>query len=76
VLTNWRGVVAPGNIDDAKKKALTEMVAEVHDSAAWKKVLKDNDWTDAFVTGDEYETFVDSEVEKVQTTLRDIGLVQ
>ncbi|HWI44412.1 MAG TPA: tripartite tricarboxylate transporter substrate binding protein [Nocardioides sp.] len=76
VLTNWRGVVAPGNIDDAKKKALIEMVTKVHDSAAWKKALEDNDWADAFSTGDSYGTFVDDEVTKVKTTLKDIGLVQ
>jgi putative tricarboxylic transport membrane protein len=76
VLTNWRGVVAPGKIDDAKKQALIDVVTKVHDSAAWKKVLADNDWADAFKTGDEYASFLDSEVTKVQGTLKDIGLVQ
>jgi putative tricarboxylic transport membrane protein len=76
VLTNWRGVVAPGKIDDAKKRALIDVVTKVHDSAAWKKVLADNDWADAFKTGDEYASFIDSEVTKVQGTLKDIGLVQ
>jgi putative tricarboxylic transport membrane protein len=75
VLTNWRGVVAPGKIDEDQKKALTDLVSKVHDSAEWKKALADNDWADAFVTGDDYASFVDSEVTKVKGTLRDIGLV-
>jgi putative tricarboxylic transport membrane protein len=76
VLTNWRGVVAPGKIDDAKAQALTDMVTKVHDTAAWKKVLQENDWTDAFVTGDDFSSFVDDEVTNVQGTLKDIGLIQ
>ena len=76
VLTNWRGVVAPGKIDDGEKKALIDLVTKVHDTAAWKKVLEDNGWADAFKTGDDYESFIDSEVTKVQGTLKDIGLVQ
>lgn len=75
-LTNWRGVVAPGDISDTKAKALTDLVTELHDSAGWKAALKENDWTDAFVTGDEFASLIEDETETVRATLKEIGLVE
>lgn len=76
VLTNWRGIVAPGDLDDAEKEALTDVVTEAAESEAWAEVLETNDWDDAFMAGEEFETYVDEEVTAAQTTLKEIGLVQ
>jgi putative tricarboxylic transport membrane protein len=76
VLTNWRGLVAPGDLDDAETKALTDLVAKTVETDDWKKVLSDNGWDDAYQSGDDFEAFIDSEVETVGSTLRDIGLVK
>lgn len=75
-LTNWRGVVAPGNIDDAKAEELTQLVADMHDTEDWAAVLEENAWADAFVTGQEFDTFLGEEITRVQQVLRDIGLVE
>lgn len=74
-LTNWRGVVAPGTIDDAQADELTQLVTDMHDTEDWDAVLEKNAWADAFVTGDEFDTFLDEEIARVQQVLRDIGLV-
>jgi putative tricarboxylic transport membrane protein len=76
VLTNWRGVVAPGGLDDAERDALVDVVTEAAESDAWAEVLETNDWDDAFMAGDEFQTYVDEEVTAAQTTLKEIGLVQ
>lgn len=76
VLTNWRGVVAPGNIDEAKAEQLTEVVTGLHETDAWKTTLEQNNWADAFLAGDEFRSFLEEETKTVQQTLRDIGLVQ
>jgi tripartite-type tricarboxylate transporter receptor subunit TctC len=75
-LTNWRGVVAPGTIDDAKADELTQLVTDMHDTEDWTAVLEENAWADAFVAGDEFATFLEEEVVRVQQVLRDIGLVE
>ncbi|QZY29498.1 Bug family tripartite tricarboxylate transporter substrate binding protein [Nocardioides coralli] len=75
-LTNWRGVVAPGSIDDSKADELTQLVTDMHGTEDWTTALEENAWADAFVTGDEFGTFLDSEVTRVQQVLRDIGLVE
>jgi tripartite-type tricarboxylate transporter receptor subunit TctC len=75
-LTNWRGVVAPGTIDDAKADQLTQLVTDMHETQQWSSVLEENAWADAFMTGDEFGAFLDDEVVRVRRVLRDIGLVE
>jgi putative tricarboxylic transport membrane protein len=75
-LTNWRGVVAPGSVDQAQAERLTALVTKMHATHAWRTVLKENGWDDAFLTGPEFDAFVDDEVKTVQATLREIGLIK
>ena len=74
VFTNWRGIVAPPGLDDAQTQAFVDAVTTMHDSDAWQKVLEDQGWTDAFVTGDEFSTFLDDESKRVQGVLSGLGL--
>lgn len=74
-LTNWRGVVAPGSIDGDKVDQLTELVTDMHGTEDWAAVLEENAWADAFVAGDEFASFMDEEIARIQQVLRDIGLV-
>ena len=76
VLTNWRGVVAPGNIDEAKADELVTLMEDLHGTDAWAQTLEENDWQDAFLAGDEFEGLLTDETATVQQTLADIGLVQ
>jgi putative tricarboxylic transport membrane protein len=75
VLTNWRGLLAPTGISDADRDALIELVTELHDSGAWTEELETRGWADAFLTGDDFSTFLDENVTEVTTTLTNIGLV-
>ncbi|MBJ2119494.1 tripartite tricarboxylate transporter substrate binding protein [Arthrobacter sp. MSA 4-2] len=75
VLTNWRGVVAPGSIDEAQADKLTELVTDLHETEAWKTTLKENNWSDAFLTGEEFDTFLTEDIATVKTTLTEIGLL-
>jgi putative tricarboxylic transport membrane protein len=72
--TNWRGIVAAPDISDADRTRLTDLVTEMHDSAQWQQALEDNGWTDAFMTGDEFDEFLTSESERVKGVLSGLGL--
>ena len=72
--TNWRGIVAAPGISDADRDKLIDLVTEMHDSPEWKDALEKNGWTDAFAPGDEFETFLTSESERVQGVLSGLGL--
>ncbi|MCK2024873.1 tripartite tricarboxylate transporter substrate binding protein [Microbacterium sp. SSW1-47] len=75
VLTNWRGVIAPGGIDDAERAELERIVTELEESDAWKDELETRGWADAFLTGAEFDEFLTGNIGEVTTTLQNIGLV-
>jgi putative tricarboxylic transport membrane protein len=46
----------------------------MHDGATWQSALETNGWSDLFETGDEFKAFLESEQERVEQVLTDIGL--
>ena len=52
VIANWRSVVAPPGITPQQKTALSELVDKMVKSAAWKEILKQKGWDDAYLPGD------------------------
>ncbi|WP_112230562.1 Bug family tripartite tricarboxylate transporter substrate binding protein [Lentzea atacamensis] len=75
-LINWRGVVAPGGISAAAKDRLTKLVTDMHASQQWKEELTKKGWTDTFLTGNEFSTFLSKEIGRVKPALQDIGLIK
>ncbi|MDH6237839.1 tripartite tricarboxylate transporter substrate-binding protein [Cryobacterium sp. CG_9.6] len=75
VLTNWRGLLAPGDISDAERAALVEVATALHASEAWISELDTRGWTDAFLPGDEFSDYLGQNITEVTGTLRNIGLV-
>ncbi|HEX3211693.1 MAG TPA: tripartite tricarboxylate transporter substrate binding protein [Actinomycetota bacterium] len=72
--TNWRGWVAPPDLQGGDKEALIELATKLHDSQEWKDALTQNGWTDAFITGDEFAAFITSENQRVGDVLSELGL--
>jgi putative tricarboxylic transport membrane protein len=76
VLTNWRSVVAPPGITDAQKKALGEAIDKMVKSQAWKDILKQKGWDDAYMPADAFAAFLKQEQARVRGVLQSIGLVK
>jgi putative tricarboxylic transport membrane protein len=76
VLTNWRSVVAAPGISDAQKKALGDLVERLAKSNAWKEVLKQKGWDDAYLAGDAFAKFLGDEQKRVSDVLKSVGLVK
>ena len=74
VVPNWRGVMAPPGISDEDREAIIAMIEEMHDSPEWQEALDTNGWTDFLQTGDEYETFLEEENQRVEEVLGEMGL--
>ncbi|MCW4456898.1 tripartite tricarboxylate transporter substrate binding protein [Microbacterium sp. MPKO10] len=74
-LTNWRGVLAPGDISDDERQALIDIVTEMYETDVWKDELKKKGWADAFMAGDEFDDFIASDITSVTETLTNIGLI-
>lgn len=74
VFTNWRGLVAPPELDAAEQERLVGLVEDMHASEEWQQALEDNGWTDALKTGDEFATFLTEQDQRVADTLSALGL--
>jgi putative tricarboxylic transport membrane protein len=74
VFSNWRGVVAPPGISDADKASLIAALEKMHGTAGWKEALKTHSWTDAFITGDEFKSFLTDQDKRVADVLTKLGL--
>ena len=72
--TNWRGIVAAPGTSEEQTQRFVDAVTAMHDSEAWQAVLEEQGWTDAFVTGDEFSEFLQSESDRVQGVLSELGL--
>ena len=76
VLTNWRSVVAPPGISAEQKKALSDAVEKMAKSPAWKDILKQKGWDDAYMAGPAFEKFLKDEQTRVGNVLKNLGLVK
>lgn len=74
-LANWRGVVAPPDLDDSGKQSLLDTLQALHDSAEWKATLERFDWEDLFLLGDDFAANIDEETTRVNGILTDLGLI-
>lgn len=74
VLENWRGVMGAPDLSDADREAVVNLITEMHDSDAWQQALEDNGWTDFFMAGDEFASFLEEEKTRVEGVLAEIGL--
>lgn len=74
-LSNWRGVVGPPNLSEDAKARLTTLVDQLHASPAWKDALAKNGWTDTYLSGAQFQTFLTEEQTRIKGVLTELGLV-
>jgi putative tricarboxylic transport membrane protein len=75
VFANWRGIVAPPGISEDDTQKWVDAITEMHDSESWQAALEENGWTDAFITGDDFGSFLDEESSRVEDVMAQLGLV-
>jgi putative tricarboxylic transport membrane protein len=74
VFANWRGIVAAPGISEEETQRFVDAITEMHDSEAWQGVLEEQGWTDAFMTGEDFGTFLGEESDRVEGVLNGLGL--
>lgn len=75
-LSNWRGIVAPPEIEDADRDAILETITALNDSDEWKATLESFGWSNQFMAGDDFVTYITEENERVNKILTDLGLLE
>jgi putative tricarboxylic transport membrane protein len=76
VVSYWRGLVAAPGISDQQRSALLRLVDELVRSPAWSSMLKKRGWTDAYLAGDDFSRYIQSEQKRLDRTYRAIGLIK
>ena len=59
-----------------KKKNLTEIIGKMVKSAAWKDILKQKGWDDAYLADEAFAKFLKDEQARVNAVLKSVGLVK
>lgn len=74
VFANWRGIVAAPGISEEDTQKFVDAITAMHDSDAWQQVLEDQGWTDSFLTGDDFASFLGEESKRVEDVMSGLGL--
>ena len=75
-LSNWRAVFGAPGISEQQKKDLIAAVEKAVRTKTWQDLLAKNGWSDAFLAGDEFKTYLTSEVTKTEQIMTSLGLVK
>jgi putative tricarboxylic transport membrane protein len=73
-MVNWRGLVAPPGLSASDRAELIALVERTASSREWKATLDKNGWSDAFLPGEEFGRFIQSENQRVGDVLGELGL--
>lgn len=73
-MSNWRGFLAPPGIPADAEDELLGIVDELHRSESWKEAVRRNSWTDAYMTGEELDRYIDEETARTQELIEQLGL--
>jgi putative tricarboxylic transport membrane protein len=76
VFANWRGVVGAPGMKDNERQAWIQMLTRVRNSDRWKAILKQRDWNDTFLAGDEYAAYLKGEYDRVGALVQELGFVK
>lgn len=74
-LANWRGVVAPPDISEESVAAIVAAFDALNESAGWAAVLEQYGWTNVYLSGEEFATYLDEQIVTINDTLTELGLI-
>lgn len=75
-ISNWRGVYGAPGLGAEQRRALTRAVTLAVRQKSWIEALVTNGWTPALLTGHDFDQFVDSEHTRIESAMRDVGLIK
>lgn len=76
VIANWRSVMAPPGLTVEQTQALVDLMQKMATSDAWRDILKQKGWDDAFLGGAAFADFLAKEQTRVADVLKSVGLVK
>ena len=74
VVENWRSLMLPPGVRNSEKEWLLSAIETLRASEDWMEVLERFSWTDRFLAGPEFESFLREEMIDTAKILQDLGL--
>jgi putative tricarboxylic transport membrane protein len=74
VSVNWRGFMLPKGTSDADRNLVIRAMDVARNGNAWKANLKKYVWSNNWLAGDAYQTWLESEEAKIKKLYTDLGL--
>lgn len=71
---NWRGVVAPPGLSKGEVGDLRRLVDRLHGTPEWRRTVRVNGWTDAYLESEGFGRFLSRQSRHVSHTLADLGV--
>lgn len=75
-VSNWRGVFGAPGLNEAQARELQSVVAQIVGTKTWQDLLEANGWSDAYMSGSAFKTFLESEIARVEKVLSGLGLTR
>lgn len=75
-LINWRGLMGVPGMPEEAREAWIEMIGRLQDSPTWQETVRTQGWTEAFLFGDEFESFIEEENARITDLFHELGLIQ
>lgn len=76
VFGNWRGIWGAPGITPAQRDELIKKVQAATESAEWKGMLAKMGWNPVYISGAEFQKFVDDETKSLGTLVDGLGLAK
>lgn len=73
-MTNWRLIAAPPGITADEKQELTQLVQDTVQTPEWRTAIDRYNWNENLITGDELDTFLKQEEERITALYKEMGL--
>jgi len=75
-MENWRMVAAAPGITAEQKAAISADIEKMVNGPAWQAALKTRGWTNAYLSGEAFDTQLAADITATGAILKEIGLVQ
>jgi putative tricarboxylic transport membrane protein len=74
-LANWRGIVAPPELSEESVANIIASFDAMHGSEQWQATLAQYGWSDLYLAGDEFSTYLNEQIETINALLTELGLI-
>jgi len=71
---NWRGFFGPPDMDESARAYYEEKFKELSESEAWADIRHQYGWDEMFMSGDEYEAFLEEQKDETKALLDELDL--